>query len=502
LASYTAVLDCKIGQEASIAIIGAGPTGLGAANRLRELGYRNFAVFEKEAYPGGLAASFVDRENFVWDIGGHVHFSHYEYFDHLMNDLLPAEWLSHNRESWIWTHEEFVPYPFQNNIHRLPDVVMRECLGGLIRASRTASVPRPANYEEWILQSLGEGIAHHFMLPYCFKVWAYEARDLAYGWVGERVALVDLERVVFNILDRRDDIGWGPNATFRFPRNGGTGEIWRRLASRLLPGTIRFNKSVERIDTSQKVIRFEDGSTTAYDLLISTMPIDLLVRKAGLKALTPMVDGLLYSSTHVIGIGLAGAPPMAVGKKLWMYFPEKTTPFYRATVFSNFSPNNVPEIGRYWSLIVEVSESPRKRVDAACVVDSVIDGLLAARLIQERADVSDVWHFRTEYGYPTPSLTRDRLLAAVQPRLEELSIFSRGRFGAWKYEVSNQDHSLMQGVELIDRLLLGTEELTVNHPNIVNANKVHSAIGRAVTACADAATSTGEFTVGRAWESK
>lgn len=115
MASHTATVpDCKIGQDAFIAIIGAGPTGLGAANRLHELGYQNFAVFDKESYPGGLAASFVDRNEFVWDIGGHVHFSHYEYFDDLMNDLLPNEWLSHDRESWIWIHGQFVPYPFQS----------------------------------------------------------------------------------------------------------------------------------------------------------------------------------------------------------------------------------------------------------------------------------------------------------------------------------------------------------------------------------------------------
>jgi hypothetical protein len=31
----------------------------------------------------------------------------------------------------------------------------------------------------------------------------------------------------------------------------------------------------------------------------------------------------------------------------------------------------------------------------------------------------------------------------------------------WKYEVSNTDHSLMQGVELVNRLLLGEPETTI-----------------------------------------
>jgi hypothetical protein len=56
---------------------------------------------------------------------------------------------------------------------------------------------------------------------------------------------------------------------------------------------------------------------------------------------------------------------------------------------------------------------------------------------------------------------RDGILSSVIPWLESRGVFSRGRFGMWKYEVSNTDHSLMQGVELVNRLLLGEPEKTI-----------------------------------------
>jgi hypothetical protein len=61
-------------------------------------------------------------------------------------------------------------------------------------------------------------------------------------------------------------------------------------------------------------------------------------------------------------------------------------------------------------------------------------------------------------SYPVPSLTRDRSLGVIQPWLQSQSIFSRGRFGAWLYEIGNMDHSTMQGVEFVDHVLLGRPE--------------------------------------------
>ena len=80
-------------------------------------------------------------------------------------------------------------------------------------------------------------------------------------------------------------------------------------------------------------------------------------------------------------------------------------------------------------------------------------------------------HCRLEHGYPTPSVGRDEVLTQALPWLKEQGIWSRGRFGAYKYEVANQDHSLMLGVEAADNMLYGSKELTLHHPNIVNMKK-------------------------------
>ena len=79
--------------------------------------------------------------------------------------------------------------------------------------------------------------------------------------------------------------------------------------------------------------------------------------------------------------------------------------------------------------------------------------------------------YTLERGYPTPSIHRDRALEAVLPALEARGVYSRGRFGAWKYEVSNQDHSFAQGVECIDHLRTGSLETTLRQPDVVNARR-------------------------------
>ncbi|EGV17445.1 protoporphyrinogen/coproporphyrinogen oxidase [Thiocapsa marina] len=455
-------------------ILGAGPTGLGAALRLLELGESDFLLIEAQAGAGGLAASFLDEQGFTWDLGGHVQFSHYRAFDRYMDLALGHEgWIEHQRESWVWIRDRFVPYPLQYNLHRLPPEERWQCVEGLlsIAGHEPAAQPIPAtarDFDEWMLATFGQGIADVFLRPYNFKVWAYPPDMMNATWIGERVALPDLRTVLKSLCLGEDNLSWGPNNRFRFPKRGGTGAIWTSLAGRIPDAHLRFGDAVAALDTSQHILTTASGNRFGYDQLISTLPLDRLALLIGDPELVAQTARLKYSSVHVIGIGLRGQPPESLRTKCWMYFPEDNCPFYRVTVFSNYSPENTPDPGVTWSLMAEVSESPCKAVDASRVLDDVVQGLLATRLIANPADILSRWYRRLEHGYPTPSVDRDSILEQVLPALETRHIYSRGRFGAWKYEVSNQDHAMMQGVEIIERLVNGREELTLNRAELVN----------------------------------
>lgn len=476
-------------NKKKIVIIGAGPTGLGAALRCEDLGHKDWTMIDCADLQGGLSRTYIDDKGFYWDLGGHVIFSHYAYFDDAMNYAL-KDWYDLQRESWVWVRDSWVPYPFQNNIHRLPNDAKISCLEGLIDVHNKQWEGKPQNFEEYFNRQFGPGISDLFMSPYNFKVWAVPPKMMSTEWTGERVATVDLKRVSRNIIKNTDDVGWGPNATFRFPKFGGTGAIWSAIANKLPQEKQKIGPQykIKSIDAEKKVITLNNGETVEYDTLLSTMAIDDLLHVIDKNdrlfggAETPLPEGcvpqsqwpevakdFVFSSTNVVGLGIKGKPPAHLNTMCWMYFPESTSPFYRCTVFSNYSPHNAPE--GHWSLMLEVSESTHKPVNLETIIEECVQGCLASNLLTPEDVIVSKWHHRLYKGYPTPFIGRNDLLGKVQPALLANEIYSRGRFGGWKYEVGNQDHSMMQGVEAIEAILGVGKEITYFEPNVVNATK-------------------------------
>lgn len=182
------------------------------------------------------------------------------------------------------------------------------------------------------------------------QVWAVPPSEMQCGWLGERVATVDVSRAIANVVHGREDAGWGPNATFRFPKRGGSGAVWRGVA-RLLPSdkqvggpapvaqpagclhavfgphlpsakptttpntpshrspryilfhVKRYRTRVVGLDAAAKRVTLASGDVIQYGKLLSTVPLDVLLRWAGRPELG---EGLHHSSTHVVGVGVRG----------------------------------------------------------------------------------------------------------------------------------------------------------------------------------------------------
>ena len=225
-----------------------------------------------------------------------------------------------------------------------------------------------------------------------------------------------------------------------------------------------------------------------YDKMISTIPLDKMLRFTCRQRLS---QKLKYSSTFIVGIGVRG--PSKFDKKCWLYYPESICPFYRCTVFSNYAKENCPQNdtllptircagnvdfssgtkeGPYHSLMFEISSSvefkPIPRDDPDAIINDTIRGAIQVKLLSEESEIVSIFYRRLERGYPTPHKDRDDVLCEALTSLKSFDIWSRGRFGSWKYEVANQDHSLMQGVEAVDNILFGSEEITLENPNSIN----------------------------------
>jgi protoporphyrinogen oxidase len=482
-----------------VLVIGMGPTGLGAAKRLNQLNGPSWLIVDSGDKAGGLASTDVTDEGFLYDVGGHVIFSHYKYFDDCIDEALPKEddWYTHQRISYVRYKDLWVPYPFQNNISMLPKEEQVTCIEGLIDAAMEARVSstKPTDFDQWILRMQGEGLANIFMRPYNFKVWAVPTTKMQCQWLGERVAAPDLKSVTKNVILNKTAGNWGPNATFRFPARDGTGGIWIAVAETLPKEKKRFGKQgeVTKVDAEKKIVHFKDGSTIGYGKLVNTMAVDHLVEKMGNQELVNLSKGLFYSTTHVIGVGIRGERPERIGDKCWLYFPEDNCNFYRATIFSNYSPYNQPQKdvklptlynadgskaassepqeGPYWSIMLEVSESSMKPVDVKNILKDSIQGLINTNMLKPEDEIVSTYHRAFDHGYPTPSLEREGVLKELLPKLQDMDILSRGRFGSWRYEVGNQDHSFMLGVEAVDHIVQGAVELTLNYPDFVNSRK-------------------------------
>ncbi|XP_022086011.1 uncharacterized protein LOC110976755 [Acanthaster planci] len=478
-----------------VVIIGSGPAALGAARRLQDLDQADrtvISILEESDKPGGPASSVRDGQGFLWDAGFHVVSSHYTYFDRVLNMAVP-EWNYQSRASFAFMKgydkkRRFIRFPIEKNIHKMHKGDQQGSHRGSGESAEGDLANKSMNFDERLPQKFGVGLAAAFMRKYNRKFWTVEPRELNSAWVSEQVVVPEMAETKTKIKEL-DNVNteWGDSLIFRFPKYNGTGAIWESVARQLPWRWFRFHEKVTGVDIDNKKITVETGLDVKfhrdmeYDILISTVPLDVFVSylqssDMSLGQMQELASHLVYTHTHIVGVGLIGRIPKTLANKSWVYFPDSDSPFYRVTMFSNFSDDHVPKPGAYWSLICEIVEpeknlkfKPKYWSEENLIKESmralVLYGFISADMVVSK------YYRRLEHGYPLPSRERDVILDTIQPWLKRKDIYSRGRFGGWKYEVGNQDQSFMQGVEAVDDFVYDIPEMTYPYPDLVNSKK-------------------------------
>ncbi|HOU36755.1 MAG TPA: FAD-dependent oxidoreductase, partial [Candidatus Omnitrophota bacterium] len=340
--------------KGKICVLGAGLAGLSAAWHLSTNGIDN-EVFEKETTPGGLCRSKTIG-HFTFDCDGHLLNFRREGTRQFITERLGVELDRHTRSAWIHSHGRYIRYPFQANLSELPRRITRECVEGFINASERSRRDRreSANFEAWIIDTFGSGIAKYFMVPYNTKFWTVPLRKMCCGWLDGFIPVPSAKEVLRGAHSRnRKQFGY--NAVFWYPRRGGISAVPEALARRL--NGLHAGKEVLAINPRRKEIVFSDSATVRYSSAVFTLPLPEIVRliKELPSSIRRAAEKLRWNSIINVNIGM---DRMCWPGMHWVYFPGSETSFFRAGCYHNFSASLAPEGSS--SIYLEISYSRAK----------------------------------------------------------------------------------------------------------------------------------------------
>jgi UDP-galactopyranose mutase len=467
-------------RHARAVVVGAGPTGLSAAYHLGE----DSILIEQNERVGGWCRSIVDN-GFTFDFAGHIMFSNEPYVHQLYEMLLGDNVHWQDREAWIYSKDVYTRYPFQGALYGLPPKVIKECITGAIEARfgalkarpngkangktngtpngthcqpgdvkdccadgilessaplTTASRAEPRNFEEFIYQVWGAGIARHFAIPYNRKLWAVPLTEMETSWLGGRVPMPDLEEMIEGALS---PVGkpMGPNARFGYPLRGG----FQALMNGWLPhlkGELRLGTRVAAVSPSRHTVTLDDGSEISYQTLISTMPLPVLVRQMGDEApefIRESARRLRHVSVRCVNIGVGREK---LTDKHWIYYPEDTV-FHRIFVQGNASPHCNPPGG--FGITCEITYSPHKPLpcDGDDLIRKCIDDCVKVGLMKADDPIWTANQVDMPYAYVVYDHGRGEAVAAIRDWLAERDIVLSGRYSEWEYY--NSDHAFIAG---------------------------------------------------------
>jgi len=409
-------------------ILGGGMTGLSAGLS------SGLPVFEAMPDPGGICSSYyvrpgektrlaqapADGEAYRFEIGGgHWIFGGDPAILHFIKTIAPVK--SYARRSSVYFHARdlYVPYPIQNHLRFLGSDVVGQVLKELVKPAGDFRT-----MQEWQEQSFGPTLCKLFFFPFheLYTAGLYTKIEPQDAYKSP----VSLPLVIQGAFDNAPAVGY--NTTFIYPGEG-LNVLAQRMASLC---DIHYGKRVVEIDVQSKEAHFSDGTTTAYNTLLSTLPLNTMMKMTGLT-----VESEPDPHTAVLVLNIGAVRGERCPDDHWLYNMNTKSGFHRVGFYSNVDRSFLPESARAAnegvSIYVERAflggQKPSEQ-EIAAYCDAVVHELQAWGFIKEAHVVDPTW---VDIGY-TWTYLGSRWKSQALKKLEEHGIYQVGRYGRWIFQ--------------------------------------------------------------------
>ncbi len=401
-------------METRYLIVGAGITGLSFANFIDS---DDYLVLERESEIGGWCKT-IQKEGFVWDFSGHFfHFNHPEIEQYLRDRMPPDEVVTVEKNAKILYKDNLVDFPFQKNIHQLPQDEFVECLYDLYFRDEQADEYDSESFKGMLYEKFGEGISDKFLVPYNEKLYACDLEELDRDAMGRFFPYADVEEIIRNMRQQEDDESY--NATFTYPKNGAIMYV-NALASEVPDDQIALNEALVDVDLDNKVATTSQGREIDFQYMISSAPFDRLMEMVDLDYEPSTFS---YNKVLVFNMGFDRKGHEGVH---WIYFPERKYSFYRVGYYDNIMDTD------RMSLYVEIGQQSDAEPDVDAKRQEVLRDLERAGIVDDHELVAD--HSVTlDPAYVHITQDSNEAFENLSSKLELRGVHSLGRYGGWTY---------------------------------------------------------------------
>ncbi|HEX6914642.1 MAG TPA: FAD-dependent oxidoreductase [Chitinophagaceae bacterium] len=439
-----------------IAVIGAGPAGLTAAYRLTRQGCA-VDVYEASAEVGGMCKTLE-----LWgqrvDLGPHRFFSQDRRINELWLEVVGSDYRLVDRLTRIYYKGKFFQYPLKatDALRKLGALEVLRSMQSYFR-TRVSPPHNDNSFEYWVTSRFGKRLFEIFFKSYSEKLWGIPCNELDADFAAQRIKKFSLSEAVKHAFTRSSNRHNTLVSKFAYPI-AGTGMVYHKMerAIREKGGNILLNSPIASVSLNEQgavngVVR-ADGSYLPYDEVISSMPLNLLVKQLSTApaSVQDSVSGLRFRNTILVYLHIEGEHLFPDN---WLYVQEPSVRMGRITNFRNWVPelyngsNNTILVLEYWCYDKDdIWTAGDKQLTALATREITKTGLL------QNHKILDSFIYRIPRCYPVYHKGYKEALAPVIDYLKGVpGLTCIGRYGAFKY--NNQDHSILMGILAAENIL-------------------------------------------------